>query len=133
MSHEDRTLLEGGLCLLSDMAHAGACVLAGGIETSGPVVHPGTHRIWTASTPWTPGFHELRPDVSTSFDLSHRVVHLAAGGFDCAVPAGGLPNARRVCVRLADNRRLCLARPGRTIWPSAAHLCSLRTCCDTTA
>jgi DNA-binding transcriptional LysR family regulator len=39
------------------------------------------------------------------------VVDLAAEGFDCAVRVGDLPDSSLVSVRLADNRRLCVATP----------------------
>jgi DNA-binding transcriptional LysR family regulator len=39
------------------------------------------------------------------------VVDLAAEGFDCAVRVGDLPDSTLVSVRMADNRRLCVAAP----------------------
>jgi DNA-binding transcriptional LysR family regulator len=39
------------------------------------------------------------------------VVDLAAEGFDCAVRVGDLPDSSLVSVRMADNRRLCVATP----------------------
>jgi DNA-binding transcriptional LysR family regulator len=39
------------------------------------------------------------------------VVDLAGEGFDCAVRVGDLPDSSLVSVRLADNRRLCVATP----------------------
>ena len=44
-------------------------------------------------------------------NLSDRVVDLAGEGFDCAVRVGDLPDSSLVSVRLADNRRLCVATP----------------------
>jgi len=49
--------------------------------------------------------------VSISLNLSDRVVDLAAEGFDCAVRVGDLPDSSLVSVRMADNRRLCVATP----------------------
>jgi DNA-binding transcriptional LysR family regulator len=39
------------------------------------------------------------------------VVDLAGEGFDCAVRVGDLPDSSLVSVRVADNRRLCVAAP----------------------
>jgi hypothetical protein len=50
--------------------------------------------------------------VTISLNLSDRVVDLAGEGFDCAVRVGDLPDSSLVSVRLADNRRLCVATPG---------------------
>jgi DNA-binding transcriptional LysR family regulator len=61
--------------------------------------------------PLVPRFRELHPDVTISLNLSDRVVDLAAEGFDCAVRVGDLPDSSLVSVRLADNRRLCVATP----------------------
>ena len=53
----------------------------------------------------------MHPDVTVSLNLSDRVVDLAAEGFDCAVRVGDLPDSSLVSVRMADNRRLCVATP----------------------
>jgi len=37
------------------------------------------------------------------------VVDIAGEGFDCAVRVGDMPDSSLVSVRLADNRRLCVA------------------------
>ena len=39
------------------------------------------------------------------------MVDLAGEGYDCAVRVGDLPDSSLVSVRLADNRRLCVATP----------------------
>jgi DNA-binding transcriptional LysR family regulator len=39
------------------------------------------------------------------------VVDLAGEGFDCAVRVGDFPDSSLVSVRLADNRRMCVATP----------------------
>ena len=44
-------------------------------------------------------------------NLSDRVVDLAGEGFDCAVRVGDLPDSSLVSVRMAENRRLCVATP----------------------
>ena len=49
--------------------------------------------------------------MTISLNLSDRVVDLAAEGFDCAVRVGDLPDSSLVSVRMADNRRLCVATP----------------------
>jgi DNA-binding transcriptional LysR family regulator len=58
-----------------------------------------------------PRFHEQHPEVTVSLNLGDRVVDLAGEGFDCAVRVGDLPDSALVSVRLADNRRLCVATP----------------------
>jgi len=49
--------------------------------------------------------------VSLSLSLSDRVVDLTTEGFDCAVRVGEMPDSNLVSVRLADNRRMCVAAP----------------------
>ena len=56
-------------------------------------------------------FRQQHADVTISLNLSDRVVDLAGEGFDCAVRVGDLPDSSLVSVRLADNRRLCVATP----------------------
>jgi DNA-binding transcriptional LysR family regulator len=58
-----------------------------------------------------PGFRAAHPDVSLSLNLSDRVVDIVNEGFDCAIRVGDLPDSSLVSVRLADNRRLCVATP----------------------
>jgi DNA-binding transcriptional LysR family regulator len=58
-----------------------------------------------------PGFVGQHPDVSVSLNLSDRVVDIVNEGFDCAVRVGDLPDSSLVSVRMADNRRLCVATP----------------------
>src|SRR3989344_2776762 len=61
--------------------------------------------------PLVPRFRSAHPDVTISLNLSDRVVDLAGEGFDCAVRVGDLPDSSLVSVRIADNRRLCVATP----------------------
>ena len=61
--------------------------------------------------PLVPRFRELHPDVTISLNLSDRVVDMAGEGYDCAVRVGDLPDSSLVSVRIADNRRLCVATP----------------------
>jgi hypothetical protein len=49
--------------------------------------------------------------LSRPLNLSDRVVDLVNEGYDCAVRVGDLPDSSLVSVRLADNRRLCVAAP----------------------
>ena len=62
--------------------------------------------------PLVPKFLARHPEVSLSLNLSDRVVDIVNEGFDCAVRVGDLPDSRLISVRLADNRRLCVAAPG---------------------
>ncbi len=112
LTHEGSAFLEDCQRLLSDVANAEASVSAGGIKASGHlrVTAPaGFGRRHVA--PLVPPFHALHPDVTISLNLSDRVVDLAAEGFDCAVRVGDLPDSSLVSVRMADNRRLCVATP----------------------
>ena len=59
--------------------------------------------------PRVPRFRELHRAVTNSHNLSDRVVDLAGEGFDCAVRVGDFPDSSLVSVRLADNRRMCVA------------------------
>ena len=61
--------------------------------------------------PLVPRFHELHPEVTISLNMSDRIVDIAGEGFDCAVRVGDMPDSSLVSVRLADNRRLCVATP----------------------
>ncbi|MFZ4479521.1 MAG: LysR family transcriptional regulator [Rhodoferax sp.] len=112
LTHEGSSFLEDCQRLLIDFANAEASVSAGGIKASGHlrVTAPaGFGRRHVA--PLVPRFRELHADVSISLNLSDRVVDLAAEGFDCAVRVGDMPDSSLVSVRLADNRRLCVATP----------------------
>ena len=112
LTHEGAAFLEDCQRLLTDMANAEASVSAGGVKASGHlrVTAPaGFGRRHVA--PLVPRFRELHPDVSISLNLSDRVVDLGAEGYDCAVRVGDLADSSLVSVRLADNRRLCVATP----------------------
>jgi DNA-binding transcriptional LysR family regulator len=61
--------------------------------------------------PLVPRFREHHAEVTLSLNLSDRVVDLAGEGYDCAVRVGDMPDSSLVSVRLADNRRLCVATP----------------------
>ena len=61
--------------------------------------------------PLVPRFLAMHPEVNVSLNLSDRVVDIVNEGVDCAVRVGDLPDSSLVSVRLADNRRLCVATP----------------------
>ena len=110
LTHEGSAFLEDCQRLLADFANAEASVSAGGVKASGHLritAPAGFGRRHVA--PLVPRFRELHGDVTLSLNLSDRVVDLAGEGFDCAVRVGDLPDSSLVSVRLADNRRLCVA------------------------
>ena len=112
LTHEGSAFLEDCQRLLADLANAEASVSAGGVKASGHlrVTAPaGFGRRHVA--PLVPRFRDLHPEVTVSLNLSDRVVDVAGEGYDCAVRVGDLPDSSLVSVRLADNRRLCVAAP----------------------
>lgn len=112
LTHEGTAFLEDCQRLLTDIANAEASVSAGGVKASGHLritAPAGFGRRHVA--PLVPRFRELHADVTISLNLSDRVVDLAGEGFDCAVRVGDMPDSSLVSVRLADNRRLCVATP----------------------
>ncbi|MFY8083784.1 MAG: LysR family transcriptional regulator [Rubrivivax sp.] len=112
LTHEGSAFLEDCQRLLTDLASAEASVSAGGVKASGhlKVTAPaGFGRRHVA--PLVPRFIALHPDVSVSLNLSDRVVDIVNEGFDCAVRVGDLPDSSLISVRLADNRRQCVAAP----------------------
>ncbi|RFO96341.1 LysR family transcriptional regulator [Rhodoferax lacus] len=112
LTHEGSAFLEDCQRLLADLANAEASVSAGGVKASGHLritAPAGFGRRHVA--PLVPRFYELHPDVTLSLNLSDRVVDIAGEGFDCAVRVGDMPDSSLVSVRLADNRRLCVATP----------------------
>lgn len=125
LTHEGSAFLEDCQRLLADWHQAEASVSAGGVKASGHlrVTAPaGFGRRHVA--PLVPQFHLQHPDVTISLNLSDRVVDIAAEGFDCAVRVGDLPDSSLVSVRLADNRRLCVASPAylkRRGFPKQPH------------
>lgn len=113
LTHEGSAFLEDCQRLLTDLANAEASVSAGGVKASGHlrVTAPaGFGRRHVAHL--VPRFIALHPEVSVSLNLSDRVVDIVNEGFDCAVRVGDLPDSSLISVRLADNRRLCVATPG---------------------
>ena len=113
LTHEGSAFLEDCQRLLSDLSNAEASVSAGGVKASGHlrVTAPaGFGRRNVA--PLVPRFRELHSEVTISLNLSDRVIDVAAEGYDCAVRVGDLRDSSLVSVRLADNRRVCVATPG---------------------
>jgi DNA-binding transcriptional LysR family regulator len=113
LTHEGSAFLEDCQRLLVELANAEASVSAGGVKASGHlrVTAPaGFGRRHVA--PLVPRFHELHPEVTISLNLSDRLVDMAGESFDCAVRVGDLPDSSLVSLRLADNRRRCVATPG---------------------
>jgi len=112
LTHEGSAFLEDCQRLLVEFADAEASVAAGGVRASGHlrVTAPaGFGRRHVA--PLVPRFRALHPDVTISLNLSDRVVDVAGESFDCAVRVGDLPDSSLVSLRLADNRRRCVATP----------------------
>ncbi len=112
LTFEGSAFLEDAQRLLADMANAEASVSAGGVKASGHLritAPAGFGRRHVA--PLVPKFHDLHSDVTLSLNLSDRVIDIAGEGFDCAVRVGDMPDSSLVSVRLADNRRLCVATP----------------------
>ena len=112
LTHEGTAFLEDAQRLLSDLASAEASVSAGGLKASGHLritAPAGFGRRHVA--PLVPRFVAQHPEVSLSLNLSDRMVDLVNEGFDCGVRVGDLPDSSLISVRLADNRRLCVASP----------------------
>lgn len=112
LTHEGSAFLEDCQRLLTDLANAEASVSAGGVKASGHLritAPAGFGRRHVA--PLVPRFRDLHPDVTVSLNLSDRVIDIAAEGYDCAIRVGDLADSSLVSLRLADNRRLCVATP----------------------
>jgi DNA-binding transcriptional LysR family regulator len=112
LTHEGSAFLEDCQRLLSDLANAEASVSAGGVKASGHLritAPAGFGRRHVA--PLVPRFRELHAEVTISLNLSDRVIDIAGEAYDCAVRVGDMPDSSLVSVRLADNRRLCVATP----------------------
>ena len=112
LTHEGSAFLEDCQRLLADLANAEASVSAGGVKASGylRITAPaGFGRRHVA--PLVPRFLAQHPEVNVSLNLSDRVVDIVNESYDCAVRVGDLPDSSLVSVRLADNRRLCVATP----------------------
>jgi DNA-binding transcriptional LysR family regulator len=112
LTHEGSAFLEDCQRLLADLANAEASVSP---AASRPAAICASRRRPASgaatSRRWCRAFREQHADVTISLNLSDRVVDLAGEGFDCAVRVGDLPDSSLVSVRMADNRRLCVATP----------------------
>jgi DNA-binding transcriptional LysR family regulator len=112
LTHEGSAFLESCQRVLADIANAEAGVSAGGVKASGHLritAPAGFGRRHVA--PLVPEFIAQQPDVSLSLSLSDRVIDIVNEGFDCAIRVGDFPDSSLVSVRLADNRRQCVASP----------------------
>ena len=112
LTHEGSAFLENCQRLLASWAEAESSVSAGGVKASGylRITAPaGFGRRHVA--PLVPQYVAAHPEVRVSLNLSDRVADIVNEGFDCAVRVGDLPDSSLVSVRLADNRRLCVATP----------------------
>jgi DNA-binding transcriptional LysR family regulator len=132
LTHEGSAFLEDAQRVLADLGNAEASVSAGGLQASGHLritAPAGFGRRHVA--PLVPRFVAANPDVTLTLNLSDRLVDLVNEGYDCAIRVGDLPDSSMVSVRLAENRRLCVASPaylarrGRPQHPSeiALHDC----------
>ncbi|RMX05057.1 LysR family transcriptional regulator [Corticibacter populi] len=112
LTREGAAFLEDCQRLLAELADAEANVSAGSVKATGHLrltAPAGFGRRHVA--PLVPRFHAQHPEVRVSLNLSDRLVDLAGEGYDCAVRVGDLPDSSLISVRLADNRRLCVAAP----------------------
>ena len=132
LTHEGSAFLEDCQRLLIEFNNAEASVSEGGVKASGHLRITGPAGFGRRHlAPLVPRFLAQHPDVSLSLNLSDRVVDIVNEGVDCAVRVGDLPDSSLVSVRLADNRRLCVATPaylrraGRPAHPAdlARHQC----------
>jgi len=112
LTHEGSAFLEDCQRVLVELANAEASVSAGGVKASGHLritAPAGFGRRHVA--PLVPRFHAMHPEVTISLNLSDRVIDVTGENFDCAVRVGDMPDSSLVSMRLADNRRRCVATP----------------------
>ena len=112
LTHEGSSFLEDCQRVLAELADAEAGVSAGGLRASGHLritAPAGFGRRYVA--PLLPKFQAEHAGLRCSLNLADRVVDLTTEGFDCAVRVGDMPDSSLVSLRLADNRRLCVATP----------------------
>lgn len=112
LTEEGASFLEDCQRMLIELSNAEASVSAGSIKASGHLritAPAGFGRKHVA--PLVAEFHLAHPEVTVSLNLSDRVVDLVDEGFDCGVRVGDLPDSSLISIRLADNRRLCVASP----------------------
>jgi DNA-binding transcriptional LysR family regulator len=107
LTPEGSVFLEDCQRLLGEIAASEARISQGSVKASGHLrltAPAGFGRRHVA--PLVPGFL-----LEISLNLSDRVVDIVNEGVDCAVRVGDLPDSSLISVRLADNRRLCVAAP----------------------
>ncbi len=112
LTREGVIFLEDCQRLLTDLANAEANVSVGSVKVSGSLhltAPAGFGRRHVA--PMVPRFLAMHPLLHFSLNLSDRLVDLPNEGFDCAIRVGDMPDSNLVAVRLADNRRQCVASP----------------------
>jgi len=112
LTHEGSAFLEDCQRIVADLRNAETSVSAGGLRASGSLritAPAGFGRRHVA--PLVPRFLARHPDLRVSLNLGDRVVDIVNEGYDCAVRVGDLPDSTLVGVRMADNRRLCVATP----------------------
>ncbi|WP_424192171.1 LysR family transcriptional regulator [Ampullimonas aquatilis] len=112
LTFEGSAFLEDCQRILTDLHNAETAVAAGSIRASGHLritAPAGFGRVHVA--PLVPDFLAKHPEVSLSLDLSDRLVDLVNEGYDCAVRIGDLPDSSLVSLKLAENRRVCVAAP----------------------
>jgi DNA-binding transcriptional LysR family regulator len=112
LTPEGSVFLEDCQRLLGEIAASEARISQGSVKASGHLrltAPAGFGRRHVA--PLVPDFLEQHPDLEISLNLSDRVVDIVNEGVDCAVRVGDLPDSSLISVRLADNRRLCVAAP----------------------
>jgi DNA-binding transcriptional LysR family regulator len=112
LTHEGSAFLDDCQRLLTDLWEAEAAVSEGGVNPTGQLTLTapagfGRHHV----APHVPVFRALYPKVDIALNLSDRVTDLSAEGYDCAVRVGEMVDSSMVSVRLADNRRQCVASP----------------------
>ena len=112
LTPEGSAFLDDCQRLLGEIAASEARISQGSVKASGHLrltAPAGFGRRHVA--PLVPKFLALHPDLEVSLNLSDRVVDIVNEGVDCAVRVGDLPDSSLISVRLADNRRLCVAAP----------------------
>lgn len=112
LTYEGQSFLEEAGRILTDLAHAEAQVMAGGIRARGHVrvsAPAGFGRRHVA--PWVGRLLDDNPEVSVSLDLTDRLVDLVNEGVDCAIRIGEMPDSALVSIRLGEMRRAVVGSP----------------------
>ena len=112
LTHEGSAFLEDCQRILTDLNNAEASVSAGGIKAAGHLritAPAGFGRRHVA--PLVPLFHQRHPEVTISLNLSDRIIDISSEAYDCAVRVGDMPDSSLIQIRLANNKRICVASP----------------------